>query len=464
VAELLPAALGWIDAKKRAALRTLTDAIAEAKASPGEAAINALRGTGRGALSLAEMAAMPMAPQAAGVTDQLLPGNGSAVGDVAEFLGPPMKLGGKAAVGLAGMAALPLKGALDLGISQTGKKILPAIAAHPNMDFQYEQMLAAGHSPEDAFKQVKEGWKDQTTAASWHTWKPQGYKGDNAEPLPKIEFPAQGDLGLNAPPQPLDPLLAAHGLDPANVAKVQRYTREQPHQILGRMEDAQRNATEQLGLSPGNTSRDRALAMGYPDIGEPENWLMRGSKTPRAELKTPVEAGVPSAHSPRQMDVVFASEPESSNYLAYGHVHTPMVSKTPYNTMFDPASLDHQEAFIKRFDELHPSDDKNLGLTGQEIVDEWKEHAGGPQAAWDAIETHPGVAATIKDLGFPGFKTYEHGSNRAVFDPTDMRHPLAAFDPAQANKRNLFASFGPVSALAALLAAKGLPVSDEQPQ
>lgn len=103
MAELLPAALGWIDEKKRQALNTVKQALAEAQANPIESAVNALRGVGRGALQLGEMAATPMAPQARGVTDQILPSNGSAVGDIAEALGPPLKTGLKIAGGMATM-------------------------------------------------------------------------------------------------------------------------------------------------------------------------------------------------------------------------------------------------------------------------------------------------------------------------------------------------------------------------
>lgn len=507
MAELLPSALGWIDEKKRQVVNTITQALAEAKASPGEAALNALRGTGRGALSLGEMMASPMAPQAAGTTDALLPSNGSAAESVGEFLGPPLKMGAK----LAGAGAHVLSATM-----------LPAMVLHPNMDKLWTELTQqGGMSAREAATKVKYAWGNYGSKDAVDSWVPKPYvepptpsaskllngmqsmynellqKGhtpataeaamegwykqfpnykDAKEawvlgtpqeaPLPKIEFnpTQQNDLGLTRPPQPIDPLLAAHGLDPQNIDKIQQYTRETPPKILERFETAQRNATEQLGLPPSNTAQDRALALQYPDIGDKANWLMRGSQTPRAVLKTPKEAGVPSPNSPRQMDVLFASEPHGSNYVGYGPVKTPLVSRTPASEMFNPASLDHQDAFIKRFDELHPHDEQNLGITGREIVDDWKNNPGGAAHAWDAIETHPGVTATIKDLGFPGFRTYEHGENRAVFDPTDWRHPLAAFDPALKDTRNLFASWGPITALAGLLAAKGLPVQGEAPQ
>lgn len=458
MAELLPSALGWIDEKKRQVVNTITQALAEAKASPGEAALNALRGTGRGALSLGEMMASPMVPQAAGTTDALLPSNGSAAESVGEFLGPPLKLGAK----LAGAGAHVLSATM-----------LPAMVLHPNMDKLWTELTQqGGMSAREAATKVKYAWGNYGSKDAVDSWVPKPYVEPPPKPpvsdLPKIEFPTQSDLELQRPPQPVDPLLAAHGLNAGNIDKIQKYTRETPPQILERFEAAQRNAAESverggLGLPPNNTSRDRAMATQYPDLMDKEKWMMRGSSTPRAVLKTPVEAGVPSANSPRQMDAVFMSEPGGTNYQGYGPVRTPMISRTPTDKFFDPGNKEHQAAFKKRYDEMFPPTPTSINADDI-LSDLAAPHQMSPRHAWETMESHPNVTAVLKDMGYPGFLTEEKGLNRAVFDPTDLRHPLAAFDPALKDTRNLFASWGPITALAGLLAAKGLPVQGEAPQ
>lgn len=517
MAELLPAALGWIDEKKRQALRTVTQAIAEAQANPVESIVNALRGTARGALQLGDLAATPFnLGQSGGVADKILPSGGSAAESIGEFLGPPLKMGAKVA-GMAMAGAIPLmkklkdieveghlfpltpEGGTPLFLTKQGDKIGDAASgmdshgtllnnAGVNNDPMSADALGlhyvdsgnpAQHSiiatPNTKYSDaagVAEQYADETGLnVKLHHGGKQYFFGpgevktppfQGTEELPSIDPSMLHEPQLTPVPlnqRPVAPetmqMLAAHGLDATNLEKIQKFTGEQPEQILQRFEMAQKNAAE-MGLPPGNTSRDRALSAGYPDIGDRDNYLWRGVSTPRPVIKTPVEAGVPSANSPRQMDAVFASEPEGRAYRGFGQIHYPVVSTDPVAAMFDPANEAHQAAFIKRFDELHPEGD--MGFKGQELVDSWKQNYNGPRAAWDEMETVPGVTRTLKDLGFPGFRTEESGPNRAVFNPWDWRHPLAAFDPAEANTRNLFASAGGVTALAALLAQQNLPI------
>lgn len=108
MAELLPAALGWIDQKKKAIRDTLAQALAEAQATPLESLMNAARGTARGAMQLGDAASSTMWLPAQ--TDNILPSNGSAVSDITEALGPPLKMGLKGVAGLATLIpALPHK-------------------------------------------------------------------------------------------------------------------------------------------------------------------------------------------------------------------------------------------------------------------------------------------------------------------------------------------------------------------
>ena len=269
------------------------------------------------------------------------------------------------------------------------------------------------------------------------------------------------------PLPPVDPRLLAHGLDSADVAEIQRLSPSRTtDRIIQEYEEAQRAAAAQ-GMHPANTAQERALAMRYPDpiTGDEGYYMMRGNKTPREVVLSAKEAGVPSAHSSRDLEVAFASEagPLNTNYKTYGPIHTPLLSNVPASALFDPANPEHQAAFLKRHNELYGLE-PDWAKSGKQHLREWNQERGGAAAAWDAIETPPDVLSTIKDLGFPGVRTVELGENRAVFDTTDWRHPLAAFNPEKKNIKNIFANFGPVTALGALLAAKGLPVEDAQQQ
>jgi hypothetical protein len=238
-----------------------------------------------------------------------------------------------------------------------------------------------------------------------------------------------------------------HGISSKDAKFVHEYTSESPLEQLQKFDEA-RAAGVRAGLAPGNSAAERAALMGK-DITDPDKFLRRGSDAPYDVLKTPQERNAPSPNSPRQMNVIFVAEPNSGAYATGGDVTTHMVSSHPLDSFFNPDDLGHRADFIEHYNDLYPYSP----TSGEKHVETW-----GGRAGWDELERDPRVAATVKSMGYPGWRFKETGDNRAIFDPTELRSPLAAFNPEKAGVRNLFAGAGGATLAAALL-GQGLPVS-----
>ena len=140
--EVIPALSGWLSSRQKVLLDTLTNAIAEVKASPGEAAVNAIKGMARTGMDLGAGSASVSNPLTApfsalirqggeALKEKILPSNATALESIGEAAGPPMKLGAKVAGVVAPKAAMAVAGAFPL---------------HHNMNKMFESSRGKGVS------------------------------------------------------------------------------------------------------------------------------------------------------------------------------------------------------------------------------------------------------------------------------------------------------------------------------
>ena len=189
--------------------------------------------------------------------------------------------------------------------------------------------------------------------------------------------------------------------------------------------DAQTEAVTRLGLPKNNTAKDRAKAMGFGM----DRTEYHGTKFDFDEFNPKQSTRVRSEHGDSRGATYMTDIPELANRfsmsLKNGVTETfdggrvfPLVRR---GNLFDGKNPEH----INKIDEV---------LTQPK----WKWHnnqfADGP---WYEME-RPATQQILKDAGFDGYLAKETGvlkeasESRAVFDPANIRSPLAHFNPKYA--------------------------------
>jgi hypothetical protein len=451
----LPDVTGWLDAQKRAALREIAGLLADPR--------------GTLTTNLASAAENLKGMSSPDVKNYLLgdpmanleQGNQQMINNWGGFVGPLKNFG----TTLSNKADAMYQGYLAKGLSPADAKASAAVQfnlTYPHLIGSFEKNFVppgAALGPEDWAAELKQFAKD------------------TQEP-PVVARPDQ-------------PRTASY------------WTGETPEQIDAKMQLAQANAAlpvEQggLGLPPDNTAAMRAASPDWPTGGsfgnitnKQEDWH-RGFNTPRPELRPPSETMTPEAAAFTatgwQAPYNFVSRPFSLGYTMFGQDSMPLRTNIDPLKYFDPRESEHMQLLKDTYRNLidNPPDPASIPdyynrynvLTGQQEPLQFTENglkniedAGNfrdPRTRWAEFEK-PDTTYAIKEvLGFPGILTKEGqgtGQNVGTIEQNRFRSPLAAFDPMQANSPNLFAGWGPAAAvtpLAALLAAQGLPVGDQQ--
>ena len=188
---------------------------------------------------------------------------------------------------------------------------------------------------------------------------------------------------------------------------------------------AQIEGTKRLGLPENNTAADRAKAMGF-DMDRTE---YHGTKFDFDEFNPKQSTRVRSEHGDSRGATYMTDIPELANRfsmsLKNGVTETfdggrvfPLVRR---GNLFDAKNPEH----IKKIDEV---------LTQPK----WKWHNNQwIDGAWYEME-RPATQQILKDAGFDGYLAKETGvlkeasESRAVFDPANIRSPLAHFNPKYA--------------------------------
>jgi hypothetical protein len=344
----------------------------------------------------------------------------------------------------------------------------------------YAQGPMKGQGPMDE-------WTDDVGDAFGMPGEGHGLPSIDPSMLPRSEAPAIAHI-------PQDPAIKEHleflanqGLNPEDIDTIQKYTHESIPDISQRYTEAQRKATEMLGLRPGNTVLERRMDSPFDNTR-----LVRGTTTRREEItplsELPRTAQINNNTTGWRHPLTFSSvgEPGLPSYAQSYNNKLPVRGTASLGDTQDFDQLLRSNGGVNGYGELegplHPFEQKYMDTynrlkeihsTGERTFPEAyyeRSDAGGHDLfrdpefqikrwrekgnkAWDYGE-QPDVVATLKTMGLPGFRTSESGTNLALFDPRH-RFEMAAYDPSKFDSRNLFASTGAagagISALAAML-------------
>jgi hypothetical protein len=203
------------------------------------------------------------------------------------------------------------------------------------------------------------------------------------------------------------------------------------------LETARKNAVKMLGLPEGNTPMDRARAMGFETA--PSKWTYHGA---RGEINGPIDPTrsdfgfhTGSVEQAEQRLKAFAPPtevfPEGANVLP--------LMKSRYANMLrvnDEGSF-HADALAPQFAKKGLIDKAKAKQMVKEIEGDWKK-----QPQYDDI-----LRRVVNDNDYHGvvYSNAQEGAGKsyAFSNPSVLRSPFAAFDPARAKDNDILGYASP---------------------
>jgi len=189
---------------------------------------------------------------------------------------------------------------------------------------------------------------------------------------------------------------------------------------LKKDKEAQLEAVKRLGLPANNTAQDRAKAMGFGDT------QYHGTDADFTGFKVDPSVNYSHAH------ISSTPDPKIADHFAKLAGKYPEGAKVyPVRTRGNHFSLKDKEAVREVTDMI----ETQIGFEhSDEAVESVLRDLRGGNAYWKTME-HPMVRKALKYTGYDSFDTAEGVSkviNKANFNPSDVRSPLAHFNPKYA--------------------------------
>jgi hypothetical protein len=184
--------------------------------------------------------------------------------------------------------------------------------------------------------------------------------------------------------------------------------------------EAQTEAVKRLGLSENNTAADRAKAMGFGDT------QYHGTDADFTGFEVDPTVNYSNAH------ISSTPDPKIANHFSMLAGKYPEGAKVyPVRTRGNHFSLKDDEAVREVTDMI----ENTIGFEhSDEAVESVLRDLRGGNAYWKTME-HPMVRKALQYTGYDSFDTAEGVSkviNKANFNPSDVRSPLAHFNPKYA--------------------------------
>jgi hypothetical protein len=197
------------------------------------------------------------------------------------------------------------------------------------------------------------------------------------------------------------------------------------------LETARRNAVQMLGLPEGNTPMDRARAMGFETA--PSKWTYHGS---RAEINGPIDPARSDfgfhTGSVEQAEARLKAFAPPTEVFPEGANMLPLM-KSRYANMLrvaDEGSF-HADALAPQLAKKGLIDKAKAKQMVKDIEADWKK-----QKEYDDI-----LRRVVNENDYHGvvYSNAQEGAGKsyAFSDPSVLRSPFAAFDPARAKERDL---------------------------
>jgi hypothetical protein len=188
--------------------------------------------------------------------------------------------------------------------------------------------------------------------------------------------------------------------------------------------DAQQEAVTRLGLPPNNTASDRAKAMGFGDTQYHGTIQYFDGFDPKKTNK-----GIFYTSPDTELANTFATDFKPDGALP---MVMPLKTRGKVFDYENPEHIDLIKNEIKPPDMLY-----NEGINTNPVFNEDKMLDAIQNGRWQVLERND-VQDTIKKLGFDGFnvtegrKGWSDAKNVGLYNASDIRSPLAHFNPKYA--------------------------------